>query len=208
MAKSIVIQNDLSRELKEQFSKSKVLGIDCEMMGLDPSRDRLCLVQIAADSKSYVLVQIGKKENAPILKELLEDEGITKIFHFARMDILFLYCRLGIDVKNIYCTKIASKIARTYSSRHSLRELVREFTGNNLDKTCQSSDWGKEKLSSEQIHYAGNDVIYLFEIHKNLDMMLRRENRNELFEKVINFLPVQRELDCKGYEYIFEHAPP
>ncbi len=205
MQKPIVVQGDLTQELQKEFASQRVLGVDCEMMGLDPNRDRLCVVQIAAEKGSCVLVQIKEKEGAPKLKAILENQAITKIFHFARMDIFFLYSRIHIDVQNIYCTKIASRVVRTYTDRHGLKELVREFTGENLDKSNQSSDWGAPELTKDQIHYAAGDVIYLFELKRNLDKMIDREQRRDLFEKLIHFLPTQRQLDCLGYQYIFEH---
>ena len=203
----IVVQGDLSQELKSELASHSELAIDCEMMGLNPMRDRLCVVQIAAEKGPCVLVQIGDSKQASLLQELMENESITKIFHFARMDIFFLFYRLGIEVHNLYCTKIASRLARTYTERHGLRELVREFTGENLDKVYQSSDWGAEELSPEQVRYAAGDVIYLFEIRRRLTTMLIREKRKELYDKLLAFLPVQRELDCLGYKHIFEHTP-
>ena len=201
-----LLQEDLPEVLKKEFTSYSELAVDCEMMGLNPVRDRLCLVQLAAEKGPCALIQIGKAKEAPHLKELMENENITKIFHFARMDILFLFSRLGIDVRNIYCTKIASRLARTYSERHGLRELVREFFGENLEKLYQSSDWGAEELSPEQVRYATGDVIYLFEIRRRLTTILIREGRKELYDKVVSFLPTQRELDCMGYQHIFEHT--
>ena len=201
-----IVQEDLTKDLKNELASHPELGIDCEMMGLNPIRDRLCVVQVAAEKGPCVLLQVGKAKEAPRLRELMENESITKIFHFARMDTFFLFCRLGIDVRNIYCTKIASRLARTYSERHGLRELVREFLGENLEKVYQSSDWGAEKLSPEQVRYAAGDVIYLFEIRRRLSAILIREGRKELYDKVVRFLPTQRQLDQMGYQHIFEHT--
>ena len=200
-----LVQNDLTEDLRNYFTSSSELAIDCEMMGLNPDRDRLCVVQMASEQGSCALIQIGDIGHAPNLQSVLENDKITKIFHFARMDIYFLYKRLNINVKNIFCTKIASRLVRTYSDRHGLRELVREFLGENLDKAPQSSDWGNTNLNTEQINYAAKDVIFLFEIRRRLLKMMIRENRNELFKKLIDFLPVQRDLDCLGYKEIFEY---
>ena len=207
MGKPVIFQADLSREFRDQLDSHKVLAVDCEMMGLNPARDRLCVVQVTAEGSPCALIQIDENKGAPQLKSLLEDKKIMKLFHFARMDTLFLFCRLGIDVQNIYCTKLASRLARTYTSRHGLREIVREFLKENMDKTCQSSDWGAVELNSEQISYAAGDVIYLFELRRRLDLMLKREKREKLFRSLIAFLPVQRELDCLGYQHVFEHDP-
>ncbi len=200
-----LVQNDLSEALRDEFSIAPELSVDCEMMGLNPDRDRLCVVQIASEQGACALVQIGDMEHAPNLQAVLENNKIIKIFHFARMDILFLFKRLNIDVKNIFCTKLASRLVRTYSDKHGLRELVREFIGENLDKSSQSSDWGNTNLNSDQINYAAKDVIFLFEIRRRLLKMMVRENRLDLYNHLIEFLPVQRKLDCLGYREIFEY---
>ena len=205
MPQIITCQEDLSVDLQKEFAAASELAVDCEMMGLNPARDRLCVVQVAAEKGVCALIQVHNATQAPRLQSLLEASQIVKLFHFARMDILFLFMRLNIEVQNIYCTKIASHIARTYSDKHGLRELVREFTGENLDKGQQSSDWGAEQLDSEQVKYAAGDVIYLFEIRRRLDAMLKREKRAALFKKLLTFLPVQRELDTLGYHHVFEH---
>lgn len=203
MAKPTVVQGDLTEELATALSTAPELAIDCEMMGLNPFRDRLCLVQIAADGGPSAIVQVDEKAGAPRLKSILESESSVKIFHYARMDSLFLRLRLNIEVHNAFCTKIASRLARTYTDRHSLKDLVREFTGENMDKTLQSSDWGKEKLTGEQIAYAEGDVKHLFRIRRELIDILVRENRYEMARKVLEFLPVRLQLDVLGYEDIF-----
>ena len=200
-----IVQNDLTNDFRDELMQATELSVDCEMMGLNPDRDRLCVVQVASERGICALVQIGEIGNSPNLQAILENEKITKIFHFARMDIFFLYKRLNIDVKNIFCTKLASRLVRTYSDRHGLRELVREFIGENLDKSSQSSDWGSTNLNIEQINYAAKDVIFLFEIRRKLLNMLLRENRFELYNQLITFLPVQRTLDCLGFKDIFEY---
>ena len=203
---STLIKGDLPLALKDELSSYKELAIDCEMMGLNPIRDRLCVVQIAAEEGPSLVMQIDEKIENTHLKEIMANEAIRKIFHFARMDVAFLHTRLHAKVCNIDCTKLASHIARTYTDRHGLKDLVREFIGGNLDKSFQSSDWGAEKLKTEQLRYAINDVIYLFEIRRCLENILKRENRYELYEKSVAFLPILCELDSLGYQDIFEHS--
>ena len=154
MKKPLVFQADLSADVHTELRKYPELALDCEMMGLNPWRDRLCVVQIAAEGGPLALVQIDEQKGAPLLKDLLEDRTITKIFHFARLDGLFLLLRLGINLQGVYCTKLASRLGRTYTDRHGLKELVREFTGNTMDKSFQTSDWGRAQLSDDQIQYA------------------------------------------------------
>ncbi len=205
MKKPVIESKDISPELYEELAAAEALAVDCEMMGLDHRRDRLCVVQVASETGSCVLVQIKEEEKSPKLQALMEDPKILKIFHYARMDILFLYTRLGIEVQNIFCTKIASRLARTYTDRHGLQELVREFLGEKMDKSAQSSDWGKEQLHKDQIHYAACDVLYLFKVRTCLETMLIREKRKDLYDKLLAFLPTQRELDYLGFKDIFEH---
>ncbi|MCB1325438.1 MAG: ribonuclease D [Spirochaetales bacterium] len=205
MKKPLVFQADLSADVHTELRKYPELALDCEMMGLNPWRDRLCVVQIAAEGGPLALVQIDEQKGAPLLKDLLEDRTITKIFHFARLDGLFLLLRLGINLQGVYCTKLASRLGRTYTDRHGLKELVREFTGNTMDKSFQTSDWGRAQLSDDQIQYAGLDVVYLFELRRRLDEILEREQRRELAQKLFDFLPARRELDRLGFDNIFEH---
>ncbi|GIX40841.1 MAG: ribonuclease D [Leptospiraceae bacterium] len=206
MNRAILLKHDITDDIREEFKQCKELAVDCEMMGLNPYRDRLCLVQIANENGSCAIVQIDENKPPLNLKEILEDPNIEKIFHYARADMLFLKMRLNIEVKNIYCTKIASKIARTYTDKHGLKEIVKEFFGDNLDKTVTSTDWGNPNLSDDQLIYAQNDVIYLFQIKRILNDMLKRENRYELYIKTLNFLPVRVELDINGYvDDIFSH---
>ncbi len=205
MSKPYLFQGDIPDEIFNELIQCDEVGVDCEMMGLNPRRDRLCLVQIAAEKGPQIILQVIEADGAHNMKRLFEDKNCRKIFHYARMDTLFLHFRLNINVTNVYCTKIASKLARTYSERHGLRELVREFTGDNLDKMQQSSDWGREKLLPEQINYAISDVLYLFKIRRYLNLILEREHRMDLFQKLIQFLPTQRELDILGYDSVFEH---
>lgn len=205
MQKPIVLKADLTPAIADDFRQRSELGVDCEMMGLNPYRDRLCVVQIASERGPCAIVQIDEAAGAPLLKEVMESKTSAKIFHYARMDIMFLYKRVGIDVQNVFCTKIASRLARTYTDRHGLKDVVREMAGETMDKTSQSSDWGRETLSEDQVTYAADDVRYLFEIKRRLTEILRREKRIHLAESAFAFLPTRRELDLLGYEDIFTH---
>jgi ribonuclease D len=185
------------------------VAIDTETMGLDPNRDRLCVVQLSPGDGSADVVQIaaGQKE-APNLQRLFADPAILKIFHFARFDLASLYKAFGVMPSPVYCTKIASRLARTYSDRHGLKDLVRELTGADLSKQQQSSDWGSEKLSDAQIAYAASDVLHLHELKAKLDVMLAREGRAELAAACFGFLPARARLDLAGWaqEDIFAHS--
>lgn len=205
MSRPQVLQGDLTEEIAEEFSTRSELSVDCEMMGLNPWRDRLCVIQIMAEKGSVVLVQVDEQAGAPRVKTLFENPAINKIFHFARMDIFFLQKRLGIDVQGIFCTKIASRLGRTYTDRHGLKEVIRELTGEVIDKTNQSSDWGRVELTPDQVYYAADDVRYLFELKRKLGEILVRENRMELAERCFEFLRTRRDLDLEGFGMIFEH---
>ena len=187
--------------------KGKV-AIDTEAMGLDPARDRLCLIQIFDGETDCHMVQFeNSNSDSPILIKLLNDEKIEKIFHYARFEMAALKHALKIDVKNVYCTKIASKIARTYTNNHGLKDLCKELLGVEISKKQQSSDWGNSNLSKEQIAYAANDVIYLHQIKDRLDEMLIRENRQLLVDACLSFLPTRVDLDLRGWENdIFSHS--
>ena len=184
------------------------VAIDTEAMGLDPVRDRLCLIQIYDGETDCHMVQFeNSNTSSPNLNKLLTDENIQKIFHYARFDMATLKHALKIDVKNVYCTKIASKIARTYTSNHGLKDLCKELLGIEISKKQQSSDWGSLSLSKEQIAYAANDVVYLHQIKYKLDEMLARENRQSLVDACLSFLPTRVELDLRGWENdIFSHS--
>ena len=164
-------------------------------MGLNVERDRLCLVQISSGKNDAHIIQLNKdKYNAPNLKKLLTNKDINKIFHFARADLLFIKKYLNIEVNNINCTKIMSKIARSYSEKHGLKDLVKEFIGVDISKQLQTSDFGGN-LSEKQLQYCARDVIYLHKIYDGLEKILIRENRNDLYNKTIEFLPTRVELD-------------
>ena len=200
-------ENDLTEELFIEYKNSKYLAVDTEAMGLYHGRDRLCLVQICNESNitSFIKIDIGSQKAARI-QNLLENENIMKIFHYARFDVAALKCNLKIDTKNIFCTKIASKLARTYTNKHGLKDLINELLGIDLDKSSQSSDWGsEEKLSKDQINYAANDVKYLIQAMKKLTLMLKRENRYEIAQKCFTVIPIYSELDIQHFYNIFEH---
>lgn len=197
-------QGDLPKSVK----LGNVVAIDTEAMGLNNHRDRLCLVQLSGGDGSAHLVQIPPgKVNAPNLKALLTDPKVLKLFHFARFDVAILQHNLGIDIKNIYCTKIASRLCRTYTDKHSLATLCRELMGVELNKQQQSSDWGAEKLSKDQQTYAADDVLYLHKIRAQLDEMLAREGRAKLAQACFDFLPTRAKLDIEGWPDtdIFSH---
>lgn len=184
------------------------VAIDTETLGLNPHRDRLCLVQLSAGDGSAHLVQLtGGDYAAPRLKALLADPSIVKIFHYARFDVAVLAKYLGVDTTPIYCTKIASKLARTYTDRHGLKDLVGELVGVELSKQQQSSDWGASELTQQQLAYAASDVLYLHAIKERLDAMLAREGRTELAEAAFRFLPTRCRMDLAGFaeDDIFAH---
>lgn len=184
-----------------------LVAVDTETMGLDPHRDRLCLVQLSAGDGDAHLVRFPEFDDASRLKSLLADTGITKLFHFARFDIAVLSRRLGVEPAPVYCTKIASRLVRTYTDRHGLKDLCREFLGIDLEKVQQSSDWGAAALSPEQLEYAASDVLHLHALKRRLDTMLAREGRTALAEACFGFLPARARLDLEGWpgEDIFAH---
>ncbi len=196
-------------DLPDGLSFGSSVAIDTETMGLNPLRDRLCLVQLSAGDGNAHLVQFKKGEyEAPNLKALLADPGVDKIFHFARFDIATLYHHLGVMTTPVYCTKIASKLVRTYTSSHGLKDLCRELAGIEISKQQQSSDWGAAELSDEQMKYAASDVLYLHRLRKVLDQRLERENRSELAASCFAFLPARARLDLAGWPEtdIFAHS--
>jgi Ribonuclease D len=193
---------DLSRYGRE-------VAIDTETMGLNPNRDRLCVVQLSPGDGSADVVQIpADVTSAPNLERLLADPGVTKIFHYARFDVAVLKNRFGVVTGPVYCTKIASKLVRTYTDRHGLKDIVRELLNIDLSKQQQSSDWGGEKLSDAQLEYAAADVLYLHDLKRHLDRMLRREGRMELAQQCFDFLKTRCELDLLGWGEIdiFAHS--
>lgn len=185
------------------------VAIDTETMGLNPHRDRLCVVQLSPGDGSADVVQIPKGHtDAPNLKALLGNPAVTKIFHFARFDVAVLYQTLGVMTGPIYCTKIASRLARTYTDRHGLKDLVREVLNIDLSKQQQSSDWGSDSLTEPQLAYAASDVLHLHGLRERLDAMLVREGRTQLAKACFDFLPTRALLDLQGWaeEDIFAHS--
>jgi ribonuclease D len=185
------------------------VAIDTETMGLNPHRDRLCVVQLSPGDGSADVVQIPKGHtDAPNLKSLLGNPAITKIFHFARFDITTLFNTFGVMPQPIYCTKIASRLSRTYTDRHGLKDLVRELLNVDLSKQQQSSDWGSETLTEAQLAYAASDVLHLHGLRERLDVMLAREGRTQVAQACFDFLPTRSRLDLGGFEAedIFAHS--
>ena len=196
-------------DLPDLTRYGREVAIDTETMGLDPRRDRLCVVQLSPGDGSADVVQIpADLTRAPNLEHLLADTAVTKIFHYARFDMAVLKHRFGLVTGPVYCTKIASKLVRTYTDRHGLKDLVREFLNVDLSKQQQSSDWGAEKITDAQLEYAASDVLYLHDLKRHLDRMLRREGRAELADTCFRFLPARIELDLMGWDEadIFAHS--
>ena len=204
-----LFQNDLPLQSLKSFKGD--ITIDTETLGLNIKRDRLCLIQLRNESnKKVYLIKFDKDispANSKNIKSLLEDKSLTKIFHYARFDMAVLKENLNINVRNVFCTKIASKLTRTYSSKHGLKDLVKEILNVELDKTEQTSDWSQKKLTKQQIHYAMNDVIYLSDLKKNLEAKLLEAKRLKTFKSIMNFLDTRVELDLMGWENtdIFAH---
>src|SRR6516165_220942 len=188
----------------------RAVAVDTETMGLDPNRDRLCVVQLSPGDGSADVVQIppGPNHHAPNLTKLLTDASVLKIFHFARFDLGILRKHFGVMPGPVYCTKIASRLARTYTDRHGLKDLVREVLNVDLSKQQQSSDWGSDSLSEPQLAYAASDVLHLHALRERLDAMLAREGRTALAQACFDFLPSRAKLDLQGWESedIFAHS--
>jgi ribonuclease D len=185
------------------------IAVDTEAMGLDPRRDRLCVVQLSPGDGSADVVQIPAEQvHAPNLTKLLTDPSIEKIFHFARFDLAMIQQTLGVMPGPVYCTRTASRLARTYTDKHGLKDLARELLNIDMSKQQQSSDWGAEKLSDAQLSYAASDVLYLHALKEKLDVMLAREGRTELAASCFRFLPDRARLDLAGWgaEDIFAHS--
>ena len=194
------------QDLPDEINFSDKIAIDCEFMGLNVERDRLCLVQISNGNNDAHIIQLDKeKYNAPNLKKLLIDKNINKIFHYARSDLLFIKKYLNVDVENVNCTKIMSKIARSYSDKHGLKDLIKEFIGLDVSKHLQTSDFGGN-LSDKQLQYCAKDVIYLHKIFQELNKILVRENRINLYKETIKFLPTRVKLDFASFkEDVWSH---
>ena len=195
-------------DIPADLSFGDSVAIDTETMGLKPDRDRLCLVQLSAGDGNAHIVQIPKGEyGAPNLKRLLTDPAVTKLFHFGRFDIAVLQQYLGVKSRPVYCTKIASKLTRTFTDRHGLKDLCKELLGIAISKEQQSSDWGADELTEAQLTYAAADVLYLHDLRVELDRILEREGRTALAAACFDFLPTRAELDLAGWPEIdiFEH---
>ncbi len=198
-------KGDLPEDIKFEGS----VAVDSETMGLNPHRDSLCVVQLSAGDGDAHLVQLDRTSyDAPNLKKLLQDNQVLKIFHFARFDVAVFRAYLGIETSPVYCTKIASKLCRTYTDKHGLKDVCRELGGVDMSKQQQSSDWGAEELSDAQKNYAAADVLYLHLIREKLDAMLAREGRADLAAACFEFLPFRARLDLEGWpdQDIFAHS--
>ncbi len=187
-------------DLPENINLGDTIAVDTEAMGLNNKRDRLCLVQLSGGDGTAHLVKFAPGAyDAPNLKKLLSDKNVTKLFHFARFDVSIIKEYLGVECNPLYCTRIASMLARTYTDRHSLKELCRELIGIELSKQQQSSDWGAAELSPEQQNYAANDVLHLHALRTELDRMLEREGRKELAQQCFDFIQTRAALDLAGW---------
>ncbi len=194
------------KDLPDEIKFSDKIAIDCEFTGLNIIRDRLCLVQISAGKNDAHIIQLDKNNyHAPNLKKVLSNKNLNKLFHFARADLLFIKKYLKVDVENVNCTKIMSKIGRSYSDKHGLKDLIKEFIGVDVSKQLQSSDFGGE-LSDKQLKYCAQDVIYLHQIYESLKNILERENRKNIYDKTIKFINTRVELDFASFkEDIWSH---
>ena len=193
-------------DLPDEIKLSDNIAVDSEFMGLNPKRDSLCIIQISSGQNDAHIIQLNRDTyEAPNLKKILSDPKKKKIFHFARADVGFIKEKLNVEVNNIECTKIMSKIGRTYSDKHGLKDLIKEFIGIDINKQLQTSDFGGE-LTQKQLQYCANDVIYLHKIYEGLKNILLRENRYGLYEEVRSFINTRVKLDLKSYnEDIWSH---
>ncbi|QQQ17646.1 ribonuclease D [Brevundimonas vitis] len=196
-------------DLPDDLDLGPVVAVDSETMGLRFRRDPLCVVQLSSGDGHAHVVRLNRPAyDCPNLKRLMADPDVLKIFHFGRFDIGMIQLHLGVETRPVYCTKIASKLARTYTDRHGLKDVVRELAGVDLSKAQQSSDWGAAELSQAQLDYAASDVLYLHKVRDQLDMMLAREGRTELAKACFDFLPIRARLDLEGWDEIdvFAHS--
>jgi ribonuclease D len=208
-----IVANDLSEELLQAYLSGPDLAVDTETMGLRTLRDRLCLVQLCNRDMKAAIVQISREAlaaepaagRAPRLKRLFEDERVVKVFHFARFDVAALRYWLGIEVAPLYCTRTASKLARTYTDRHGLKDNLLEFLDVELDKVTRASDWSSARLTPEQVAYAVSDVTLLLPLRDRLEAMLQRHGRSDLAQECFRAIPVMAKLDIAGFDLLFEH---
>lgn len=205
-----IFDDDLSEEMLKHYLQQEFVTLDTETRGLNLRRDRLCMVQISDKDGNVSLVRFKDRTKLPVkdetrLKKLFQAPNVLKVLHFARFDVSVLKYNLSAKVAPIWCTKIASKLARTYTDRHSLKDLAKECLGMEMDKSDQTSDWAREDLSDSQLEYAANDVRLLVPIYQKMKALIEREGLTELAEKLFQFLPVVCELDVGGWNNIFEH---
>lgn len=196
-------------DLPDDYDAGASVAIDTETLGLNPHRDRLCLVQISNGDGTADLIQIAKGQtSAPNLEKLLANPAVTKLFHFARFDIAVLYHTFGVMTAPVYCTKIASRLTRTYTDRHGLKDLLRDLIQVDISKQQQSSDWAADQLSDAQLEYAASDVLHLHAVREKLDFRLEREDRKAIAEACFAFLPTRAKLDLAGWpeDDIFAHS--
>lgn len=196
-------------DLSAPIPSGAVVAIDTETLGLNPHRDRLCVVQLSLGDGTADVIQIAAgQKKAPNLVKMLQDQSILKLFHFGRFDIAVLQNAFGVEISPVYCTKIASRLVRTYTDRHGLKDLCRELIGVEISKQQQSSDWGAENLSDAQLAYAASDVLHLHALKAKLDSLLARDGRKALAEACFRFLPTRAALDLEGWPEtdIFAHA--
>lgn len=187
-------------DLPDDLDLGQIVAIDCETMGLNPHRDRLCVVQLSSGDGNAHLVQVARGQtSAPNLEKLLTDPNVLKLFHFGRFDIAAMYNAFGALAAPVYCTKIASKMVRTYTDRHGLKNLLQELLGIDISKQQQSSDWGAEHLTAAQVEYAASDVLYLHRLRDELNARLDREGRTEMAQACFDFLPTRAKLDLAGW---------
>ena len=187
-------------DLPDDLDLGQIVAIDCETMGLNPHRDRLCVVQLSSGDGNAHLVQVARGQtSAPNLERLLTDPSVLKLFHFGRFDIAAMYNAFGALAAPVYCTKIASKMVRTYTDRHGLKNLLQELLAIDISKQQQSSDWGAEHLTAAQVEYAASDVLYLHRLRDELNARLGREGRTEMAQACFDFLPTRAKLDLAGW---------
>ncbi|WP_348764533.1 ribonuclease D [uncultured Henriciella sp.] len=195
-------------DLPAGLDLGREIAVDTEAMGLNPFRDALCVVQLSAGDGTAHVVQLDRRFDCPNLKAMMADSSRLKLFHFARFDVAMMKHWLGIDCTPVWCTKIASKLCRTYTDRHGLKDVAREIAGVDMSKAQQSSDWGATELTDAQLQYCANDVLHLHAIKSGLEDMLKREGRLELAQACFDFLPVRAKLDLEGWDGvdIFAHS--
>jgi ribonuclease D len=203
--KPLLFETDLPDEICQRYMAKPVVAIDTETRGLKIARDRLCIIQLCDDEGLVAFVRFNQDKDAPNLRKLLESPKVIKLFHYGRFDIAVLKHYMKVDVRPVWCTKIASKLVRTYTDRHGLKDLVLEVLAIELDKTNQSSDWARQELSDSQLEYAANDVRVLIPLYNKLKPLLEREKLTDLAQRLFEFLPTVCELDLRGWDVDVYH---